>query len=84
VPAHLGVRRKRLLVRLARRWCQVRGASLQAAYWYRQDIGFIRAHPHVYSAKGEVRYQRRISRLDHRVIFGSFCRTQGAVSLPGI
>lgn len=44
--------------------CEARGEPLRAAHWYRQVIAFIRAHPKVFSAKDEVRFLRRIKRLD--------------------
>jgi hypothetical protein len=44
--------------------CEARNEPLQAAQWYRQVVAFIRAHPDVFSAKDETRYQRRIQRLD--------------------
>jgi hypothetical protein len=43
--------------------CEARNEPVQAVHWYRQVIAFIRAHPDVFSANDETRYQRRIERL---------------------
>jgi hypothetical protein len=44
--------------------CEARGEALEAAQWYRRIIAFMRAHPEMFSAKDEVRFQRRLERLD--------------------